>query len=399
MFRSGTSNYFFARQPTRFGSQQQNYLEQVETTVASVTDRLHSAVRDGLDLTLVFRDTLSFLGEQRHALARKHRTKQAELHGISRDTIDSDWAPVMITGLYGVYQEYNDRLLPEIQHHLRSMRHGLKSFDQKELKIRGETHLGRRSSMEINIFSMEQRDQWQLEMTRANYERICRLCSVTPKNSDVEIGKAFNELMHDRTAMRTLKYTSIEDYKKIKFCHVMYHIYHRESLFKDQRKSDWVMVTVRHEMHGKMYASSQYLTWMYRNYTNDPVDMMTGRSAVFLVHQDVFLIEDTLQDIAELFKKAIEWNGEDQQTLIDLVALINYEFAHAMPFKRGSAAVGEWLEMAIYRYHGLTLQYKENCCINMEALILPLKQFVEKYPSLINLIPTPSEISCTTHVI
>lgn len=37
----------------------------------------------------------------------------------------------------------------------------------------------------------------------------------------------------------------------------------------------------------------------------------------------------------------------DLQELIDKVALINYELAHAMPFRRASASICEWIEMII----------------------------------------------------
>ena len=125
-------------------------------------------------------------------------------------------------------------------------------------------------------------------------------------------------------------------------------------------------------------------------FKDDPVDLMTTRTdptVISLIHQDRFLISETLRDIANLFKQVIEWNGEETQQLVDLVGLINYLFAHAMPFERGSAAVSEWLEMAIYKYHGLDMQYNESVSINMEALILPLYEFIAKYPSMIKLEP------------
>lgn len=58
-----------------------------------------------------------------------------------------------------------------------------------------------------------------------------------------------------------------------------------------------------------------------------------------------------------------------------------------MPFERGSAAIEEWIEMIIYRYHQCELEYKSGISINMEALTLLMDKFIEKYASMIKLTP------------
>src|SRR5262249_5593987 len=117
----------------------------------------------------------------------------------------------------------------------------------------------------------------------------------------------------------------------------------------------------------------------------DPVEHMTGRSIVAILHQDPFLIEFMLNDIAKIFKRIIEWNSADIKTLKEDIALFQYEFAHDMTFTRGSAAISEYFEMAFYEYHGFKLSYNDEKMVNLEALTSSLKEFVQNYDSMIRL--------------
>lgn len=67
------------------------------------------------------------------------------------------------------------------------------------------------------------------------------------------------------------------------------------------------------------------------------------------------------------------------------MALFSYELAHAMPFARGSAAVAEWFEQAIYRFHGYELSYDNSKMVNLEALTTMLPEYFNNYDSLIKL--------------
>ena len=68
-----------------------------------------------------------------------------------------------------------------------------------------------------------------------------------------------------------------EVYKKMKLTAGMAKMY---STFKGSLKSHWVLVTRRTETDKKMYASSQYLTWMHCNYKNDPVEKPSEDSSL-----------------------------------------------------------------------------------------------------------------------
>lgn len=382
MFSPGSSNYFFKKDPRRFGAQQENYLERVEEIVQTTVLRFKDACQSEANLSGLFDETLQIMGQARFEIAQAHGTENADLHGrLRRD--NSVTSGIMHTSLGGVYQAYNDRLLHLIQGHLREMRHNLKSFDQTEKKIITPVCLGRKTSLDISILSKEKQMHWDFEYSKENYARICHQSSIKPLDSSHSLQECFNHLM-TLDVLAAIKKHSIEDYKRLKTTHLIRDIYLRF----EGRKSDWVMLTVRCEINGKMYALSQYLTWMYRTFNDDPIDFMTTRihpTVISIVHQDVFLTNDTLEDIANLFVEVLRWHGENKEELINLIGLINYLFAHAMPFARGSAAISEWIEMALYRFHGLNLEYNQTLSINMEALTLPLHDFIAKYPSMIKL--------------
>ncbi len=386
-YSSCSSNYFFNRNPQRFGSQQEDYLNQVNEIVSATADRIHDTVNKKSDLTQLFHDLLDSLGTTRHNIAQQHGTRNAEIYGQRRDrnTVEKS---IMTTMLYEAYGEYNQPLMARLQNYLRKMPHTDRAFQQTELKVPGKPCLGRKTSTDIAILSAEKMKEWSAEYSRENYERICDLCAITPLDTSYTLEQLFKHLS-TKDVMRVIKEKSIDDYKRLKTTSIFLDI--REQFAG--KKSDWVLATERCEIRGKMYALTQYITWMYRTYTDDPVELMTTRpdpTVISLIHQDVFLIQETLNDIADLFKQAIEWDGKNTQELTDLVGLINYLFAHSMPFIRGSAAIAEWLEMAIYRYHGLDLQYNEATSINMEALVQPLNEFIEKYPSMIKIEPIPT---------
>jgi hypothetical protein len=374
------STYIIDREPAKYGGQQQQYLEQTKNIVRETAEKFRKAVQEKEDLQQIFHQTLTTLGEIRNNIASEHKTKNGHVYGVRRDR---DGFPGIcgMTPLSFPYDEYNRKLLPVLQKYLRGMDHTCREFQQKELSIQGKPCLGRASSIGLSILTSEDAEKWMLSVTFEECTRLCRLCSITPPEDPSQTEIIFTSMIKNREAMSTLKQNSIEDYKRLKVCLAIYDIKKRY----EWRKSDWVLVTERSEVGGKMYALSQYLTWMYRDYVEDPVEHMTDRSIVSIIHQDPFLIDPMLNDIARIFKEALEWNKANVTLLKNQMALLQYELAHAMPFIRGSAAISEWLEMALYRFHGFTLSYNPDKMVNLEALTSPLEEFVRNYDSMISL--------------
>jgi hypothetical protein len=121
------------------------------------------------------------------------------------------------------------------------------------------------------------------------------------------------------------------------------------------------------------------------------IDQKTGALvAVYppvILHQRSFLISAMIQDIDRIFAQLFQAsNTLPIGELIDLIGHIRYEFAHATPFVRGSAAIGEWIETAMYHFLGFNdFRQTPKTTIDLEAFSsLTLKEFIERYRLLID---------------
>jgi hypothetical protein len=110
---------------------------------------------------------------------------------------------------------------------------------------------------------------------------------------------------------------------------------------------------------------------------------MKKSSKVLILHQDIYLIEAMLKDLSKVFAELILWDGKDLQELKQKMGLFRYLFANAMPYIRGSAAIAEWYEHLIYKYHNVNFKYKTGVSIDCEALATPsLAEFISKLDSM-----------------
>ena len=126
------------------------------------------------------------------------------------------------------------------------------------------------------------------------------------------------------------------------------------------------------------YRLSKYFTCFVGS-----IDDMVADFEVIVIHQDSQWIEGFLEKISEVYQQAIQWTGYID-SLMQMMALFRYEFAHCMPFHRGSAAIAEWMETAIYRYHGFeNFDYNPDKMVDLEALISNYDDFLLNYPSMI----------------
>jgi hypothetical protein len=363
-----------------YGGQQECYLKNVAEIVSTTSAKISHAVAFNSDLSALFREILGELGAERNRIAREHGTKDAEHFGVYRHGetyIGSNFT----THLTGCYSEYNQKLLILMQKHLSGMAHTLREFQQTDFCKKENKTLNRNSSLDIKLLTTDTLSEWAFMPTINEFKRLAALCSV--KISEDEFSQQiFETFLTNERAMRDLKAKSPLDYRNLKIITAIQIARERSPEWK---KSDWVLATRRLEVNGKMYALSQYFTWIYRDFVEDPIQHMTGKSVITIIHQDPFLIDDMISDIGKIFKRIIEWNKGSKETLQSDMALFRYTLDHTAPFQRGSAAVTEWLEASLYRYHGLHLSYTPGRMVNLEALCLPFPQFVAEYPSMIEL--------------
>ena len=79
------------------------------------------------------------------------------------------------------------------------------------------------------------------------------------------------------------------------------------------------------------------------------------------------------------------WNKETDslKELKNRVALIRFTYAHCMPSARGDGAIGDWLELALYRFHGFRkTEYNSERLPCFEPLV-SLSHYLKRYDEII----------------
>ena len=368
------------------GGDQNNWHAKSRQIVADGAQRFRLARNSKENLIELFHNTLAFWAECRRDIAVQQKSEHAERFGERRDgpnflTIHDS------TGLWPDTQfySYNFPLLAIIQEQLGKMPHTPSGFQTTKAMSEQKPCSGRRCRLDVSILNNDNIQDWR-HLSAAVVSDWCTLAKLPiPAGIEQEPLRVAKHLNVRETA-RALREASITDYVKLKIHSKTTSLAGRlceKNLVQRGWLTDWVHVTMRLEVNNKLLALSQYLTWMERDDLNDPVDKMTGRAVLIIYAQDPFLIATTLDEIAKIFKEALEWDGQNIQTLKDRASLIQYTLSHTMPFQRGSAAIAEWFEKAIYLCHGYVLTYLRSP--NMIALTSPLDRFVEAYDSIVKL--------------
>jgi hypothetical protein len=160
----------------------------------------------------------------------------------------------------------------------------------------------------------------------------------------------------------------------------------KESEELKKAKKIYIVGEVDIQIEKKKILLSEYITWANQDGKTDPLEQLKN-STIIILHQDAGSINSTLDEIAKVFDKALKWTPQQkEQVLKNHVAFIRYLFAHAMPYQRGSAAIAEWLERAIYASHGFECTHSGKTMGDMEAFIAPTWDvFEEKYAETVTL--------------
>jgi hypothetical protein len=377
-----TTDYIVNRSPDKYGGQQEDYKNRTKQLIAYCGKEFKAAKEKGKDLVQLFHKILEFLAKQRQQIAKDHKTINADFFGVRRDL---DFKGITSsTCLVGCYKEYGDLILKsKLQPKLDEMKEGNKIFINTYKSFKNKKFAEKSSEINFEILDAKFSKRWKLSASEELYKRLCNICEITPKEPPYEPSHFINDLWINKEAMFQLKQNSPHDYEKLKNC--AYTNRANETIAKDKQKTDWILATVSCEIKGKMLPLTQYLTWANLTDTENPIDQILKQSEVMILHQDPFLIKDMLDDCAEIFQRALQSDSKEEKALKNRVALLNYLLSYAMPFYRGSSAISEWIEQAIYLSHGYELSYDQKKMVNLEALSHPLNEFIEGYGEMITL--------------
>ncbi|MBS0585663.1 MAG: hypothetical protein JSR76_05115 [Verrucomicrobia bacterium] len=387
-----SSTYIGTRNPGTYGTgggeparQQADYERRAEDSIntTSVTIR-EVRSRPESDLVALFHRALVSLATVRGQLARDHRTTDATHFGCRRDgaeVIVGDGAHAYTPLHTASYREYGALFLRRLRDVIARLRHDLTAFHETTTSIESRA-FDRTSRFSIEVVTGRELEarRWTEPPSSEELTTIVGPPAASPEERMPERIKA---------KLLLLKTTAPALYEREKMWFYLDLInkaypspqrrdpsgraYVEGSDFSNL-KSVYVVATSRLEVGGKLMALSKYLTWMYYDLTEDPVERMVERSKAIIMHQDAFLVEPMLVEITALFARCVSWHPTDEPVagefteLKNRVALLSYTFSHAMPFRRGSAAIQEWLRAAIFRSHGLDMTYNRDALADLDAL-------------------------------
>jgi hypothetical protein len=383
------------KQGANYGGRQSDYLKRARAMIARTEKAIHDAVENKQDLKDLFFTTLNGMGKERRKIARDHQTKTASEFGYRRDC--DQYAHTAFTNFSNEYSKYGRKILAQLQGILSQMDCD-EWFELKKFVIKDST-FGRASSIKIEISEAEdlRKRGW---FTKSLDNQVPKWFPVELCRKDKHTSEEFARLFAG------CKRFWIEDPKGYQWLKKGYDFQRLWSHFPFSVKSgaikgpvEWVEklisqrsvlveATVFFEINGKMLPLYGYITCLHRSLkqTNEDLLEKITRDCVAVVeHQSQFLIEETLKDLAHLFEQIICWDRSDLTELKRLMAFFRYEMA-CMPFHRGTAAITEWLEGALYGYHRIDYQYKGDCLADLEVYCNPLfSDFFKAYDSMCTL--------------
>lgn len=207
----GISTYIVDREPGKFGGQQDDYAQRVETIVLAAAEDFRVAIDANQNLQELFHKTLNNFALARSQIAIDHGTKDAEQFGERRDQVDSDrFSFLTTTTLGGVYREAHDLLKPYFKKHLNAMH----QTADTTLKVQEETCFGRGNYYEFFIWNYHNYNEFYIDFTNfEEYKEICTLCHVAPRPEPLTSDHWF-DLYQNKEAMQKLKQASPQEYRR-----------------------------------------------------------------------------------------------------------------------------------------------------------------------------------------
>ncbi len=389
MAAKALSNLHYTLAPNFYGSQQEDYLHQSSRIIEDGVKMIVKGRDSGEDLTKLFYVILRFFQNQRKELAIRHSTINAELFGAPRQAKENFKGSLSLTGLYGQYISYNEVIIAKLASKLLKLPHDLRGFSQKTV-VEEETCLGRKFKFSIEV--KDHQDVSAIQKSIPTHHQICSALggdfSLDEINNNYDLQKKLKEKLPD--AYRNINFIRTITAMNAPFPSPKIIDFDQRICDGDSNhlKNIFLIGTLRAEIGGQLVALSRYVSWLYTNYREDPVQRMERCSKVFVWHQDPFLNERTLAEIATLFKKAVQWDKktESLSVLKNQVALIRWLFAHCMPSARGDGAIGDWLELSLYYTHGLRgTKYSQEKMPNIEPIVsFQLSDYLNKYDQIID---------------
>lgn len=383
------SSYIYAKDPTFYGGQQEDYLKRAEMAICKGVSMIKTAASSAAPLSHTFFTVQRALSRERHKIAQDHGTDKKECFGTSRAAKLGSSANCQYTlsdtPLGGpAYKVYNAKARTSLANTLKTrMNHSPKTIDKSQATVE-TTMNGQKTTQSIRVFEGPDigRLRWAEPISPKEFQTALELAT-PPSDPD--------EILKDYENAKSLREKTPALFERLVMFLAIRGIEDVLSYILEGRKMRPALVIseLGMEVEGKQIPLGKHFTFLIQDNKTCPVERMAQEAIVTVMHQDHFCIEETMEVISKVFEKALLWdkNTQSLDELKDLVATIRFLYAWCMPNLRGDGAIGDWLEIAIYRYHGFTkTTHNQNTLPCFEPLAsTSFKEYRESYNETISI--------------
>lgn len=377
--------------PSDFDARQRRFENRSSEIIRDASTKLKQALASGSDLIPFFHEMRSEFAAKRGEIAREEGAPDAHRFGGLYEDLEDGYYPY--TELVGPYREANRFAVENLSKELASLSHDYRQFHETSKKIQ-EVVAGRHFSTEVKILASQDVAEWSHEVPREVVSKYAvPLRDANPGLTPIQLWGKYKEAqpklyLHSKMHFHLMQIAQIFPSPK--------HDSQRTKIVSGTAanlKSEYVLVTKRVEIDGKMVSIGQQLTWVYRTFNSDPFQRMTNpafQPVITVLHQDIFLHPISMNECARLFGEIMKLNPRDtrDEDLKNRVALLRYIFA-VMPYKRGSAAIGEWIERTIYDCFGYSTTYQPRYAKESPDIIainsLRYSEYLKRYKEIVQI--------------
>lgn len=125
-------------------------------------------------------------------------------------------------------------------------------------------------------------------------------------------------------------------------------------------------------------------SWFRVEVDKEIIELTETRTDHWL-HTRISTLPDVWQHIDELLSEVIQLDiklssEERMDSIMGLVAQMHWWISHGMPYRRGSAAIGDMLSKVVLQYHGVSTPcWKKGVAPDLEALCTSLDEYIVTY--------------------
>jgi hypothetical protein len=150
----------------------------------------------------------------------------------------------------------------------------------------------------------------------------------------------------------------------------------------------FLLAEIRTRLGEKLIPTAYYCSILDMMHQDDP-SVLTNESLAQVMHMEKKYIKEGLDHLADLFSTAVNAEKKD---LLRAVGEFRFKFAMVTPLERGTCAIGEWFENALFHSRtGNFVNYTANRLVELEIFSIPyLPIFIKAYQEMISYEGIPS---------